>query len=606
MPLAPGTRLGPYEIIATAGAGGMGEVYRARDTRLGREVAVKVLPEHLSADPGRRERFEREARAVSALNHPNICTLFDIGSQETAQGPVDYIVLEHLEGETVADRLARGPCPIYLVLRHAAEIADALSRAHRLGIVHRDLKPANVMLTKAGAKLLDFGLAKYREDDGGASAGAAGGSRGTAGVAGAIPGGSVLPTATRNLTSAGTLLGTFQYMAPEQLEGREADARADIFAFGSLVYEMATGRRAFDGRSQASLIAAILKEQPRAISELPPMSPPGLDRVVRACMAKDPDDRVQTAHDVRMQLEWVADGSLSGAGSSVVSAPRAGTVPGPAGTMTMPGAPASGVGTAYDAGAAYGTVPGAAAVPATGVATRRGGGRTLVTTIAACALVAAVAGALGFWLRPAPAPPRVLRVNLQLPPKTELDAENTSLALSPDGRMLAYAASSGDGRTRVWVRNLDSLQSQPLAGTEGASYPNWSPDGAFIAFFADQKLKKVQATGGTVQTLCDAQDGRGASWGAAGQIVFAPRPYGGLQIVSAAGGAPAPLTEPDAENTTHRLPRFFPDGRHLLFYGATTGQTEGAGIHVLDLESKKITLLSHEGSDGTFVPPGYL
>ncbi len=556
MPLSPGSRLGPYEIVAAIGAGGMGEVYRARDTRLGREVAVKVLPQHLSSDPARRERFEREARAVSVLNHPHICTLHDIGSQDG----VDYLVMEHIEGETLADRLLKGPLPIDQVLRHAVEIADALDRAHRHGIVHRDLKPQNVMLTKSGAKLLDFGLAKLTEERDGAPAGPI------------VPGsgGSLLPTATRNLTTAGTLLGTFQYMAPEQLEGREADARTDIFTFGALVYEMATGRRAFEGKSQASLIAAILKEQPRPIAELQPLSPAGLDRVVRACLEKDPDDRVQTAHDLRRQLGWVADGSLTGA------------------TASSPGAVSS---------------P-AAGVAVSAAASRRRSARVGLA-LPAILLFGALTGGLGWSLRPQPAAP-LLRVNLALPPRTQLDTENRSLALSPDGLTLAFAAAGAEGKRRLWVRPLDSLQAQALAGTEGATYPFWSPDGRFLGFFADGKLKKVPAGGGTVQTLCDAQDGRGASWGVGGTVVFAPGPYGGLSAVSASGGAATPLTTAANDGTTHRLPFFLPDGKRLLFLQSDPGKDAHNGIHALDLASKAVTLVAEENSEGRFVAPGYL
>jgi len=557
MSLAPGTRLGPYEITAAIGEGGMGEVYRARDSRLGRDVAIKVLPERLSRDPGRRERFEREARAVSSLNHPHICILHDIGSQESDHGPVDYLVLEHLEGETLAARIARGPLPPDQVLRYAAQMADALERAHRQGIVHRDLKPANVMLTKAGVKLLDFGLAKLR--DAGAGPGSADGID---------AGGSLLATTTRQLTTAGTILGTFQYMAPEQLEGKEADARTDIFALGVLVYEMATGRKAFEGASQASLIAAILKEQPRPIADLHPLSPAGLDRLVRACLAKDPDERIQTAHDVRLQLEWIAEGNL------------------PGGSASMAGA----------APIAAGAAPGAAPV-------RRGVGAWVAGT--AALLFGLVTGGLGWWLH-APTPPSRLRVNLELPPKTRLDLQNTSLALSPDGRTLAFAASGQDGKLFLWLRPIDSLQAQPLAGTDGATYPFWSPDGRFVGFFAEGKLKKIQASGGAVQTLCDASDGRGASWGADGVIVFAPGPFGGLSRVSAAGGAPASLTTPESEGTTHRLPFFLPDGRRLLFFSAQPGKQDTSGIHSLDLDTKTITLVAKEESEGRYVPPGYL
>jgi serine/threonine protein kinase len=418
MALPAGSRLGPYEIAAPIGAGGMGEVYRARDTRLGRDVAIKVLPHHLSGDPGRRERFEREARVISTLNHPHICTLFDIGSQESPQGTVEFLVMEHIEGETLAGRLLKGPLPPDQVLRTALEIADALDRAHRQGVIHRDLKPANVMLTRSGAKLLDFGLAKLTEGRGtqgpgtGGPSGGAGGPTAAASAAGrAFAEGSLLATATRDLTTAGTLLGTFQYMAPEQLEGRDADARTDIFAFGVLVYEMATGHKAFEGKSQASLIASVLKEQPRPISEWQPLSPAGLERVVRACMAKDPDDRVQTARDVKMQLEWVADGSLAGVSSG--SGARAGV--------------------ASSSGVTVGGQPAGSVAPATAPARPR-----RIALIATPILLAfgALAAGVGYILHPAPAR-QVLRVNLQLPPKTQLDLQNPSLALSPDGRTLA-------------------------------------------------------------------------------------------------------------------------------------------------------------------------
>src|SRR5216683_83658 len=287
MTLSPGSRLGPYEVLSPLGAGGMGEVYKARDTRLERTVAVKVLPQHLSSSPDVRQRFEREAKTISQLSHPHICALYDVGNQDG----VEYLVMEFLEGETLADRLSRGPLPTEQTLRYGIEMADALDKAHRQGIVHRDLKPGNVMLTKSGVKLLDFGLAKV-----------------VAPVS-STSGFSVLATqGAPNLTQEGTILGTFQYMAPEQLEGREADVRTDIFAFGAVLYEMATGQKAFSGKSQASLIAAILGSEPAAISTVAPMTPPALDRVVKTCLAKDPDDRWQTAHDVMLQLKWIAEG----------------------------------------------------------------------------------------------------------------------------------------------------------------------------------------------------------------------------------------------------------------------------------------------------------
>ncbi|HEV8215993.1 MAG TPA: serine/threonine-protein kinase, partial [Gemmatimonadaceae bacterium] len=297
MPLVPGARLGPYEIVAPLGAGGMGEVYRARDTRLDRTVAIKVLTASLASDPGLRDRFDREARVISSLNHPHICSLFDVGHQDG----VDFLVLEYLEGETVAERVAgRGRLDPDAALKVAIDICDALDKAHRSGVVHRDLKPANVMLTKAGAKLLDFGLAK----------------RATPVVA--TDGLSMLPTTPPNLTAQGTILGTFQYMAPEQIEGLEADARTDIFAFGALLFEMLTGRKAFEGKTRASLLGAILKDEASPVSRLQPVAPPALDRIIATCLAKDPDDRYQTARDLLRDLKWVAAGSSDAVGARPV------------------------------------------------------------------------------------------------------------------------------------------------------------------------------------------------------------------------------------------------------------------------------------------------
>src|SRR5262245_54017919 len=522
MALAPGVRLGPYEIVAAAGSGGMGEIYRARDTRLGREVAIKVLPQHLSADAGRRERFEREARAVSSLNHPNICVLHDIGHQEG----IDYLVLELLEGETVADRLLRGALPIDQVMRSATEIASALARAHRQGIVHRDLKPQNVMLTKTGAKLLDFGLAKLREGDPDGAAAPGAGASGGANRGGTPAGGSMLPTATRNLTTAGTLLGTFQYMAPEQLEGKETDARTDIFAFGALLYEMASGRRAFEGGSQASLIAAIMGKEPVPLAQAAPLAPAALERIVRRCLAKDPDDRWQSASDLAHELREVA-------GAAAIPVPATSS---PSGSQTVPSPP---------------------------VKTPRGIG---VVTAAGIALVAAAATATGMYAtRPQPLAPSPLRVNLILPTGLRMLARDGGLSLSPDGRLLLITGARAEGESMLFVRRLDSVETQPLAGTEGASYPFWSPDGRVIGFFSGHKRRKIPAAGATVVTLCDAQDPRGATWGRRGDIVFAPGAFGGLVRVSEAGGTPAPVTTADAPTTTHRLPWFLPDGRNLLF-----------------------------------------
>src|SRR5947209_18631723 len=301
--LTVGTKLGPYELLALAGAGGMGEVYRARDTRLDRVVAIKVLPEHLSSSGKFRERFEREARAISSLKHPNICTLYDVGHQDG----IDYLVLEYLEGESLADRLHRGPLPMPQVLAYGIQIADALERAHRQGVVHRDLKPGNVMVTKDGVKLLDFGLAKPM-------AGAA--------LASSALGAMTASQHHKPLTAEGTIVGTFQYMAPEQLEGKDADPRSDLFAFGCVLYEMAAGKRPFDGKTQASVVASILASDPPPISSLQPLTPPAFERVVKTCLAKDPEERWQTGHDVKLQLKWIAEGGSQAGVAAPVAARR--------------------------------------------------------------------------------------------------------------------------------------------------------------------------------------------------------------------------------------------------------------------------------------------
>src|SRR6516162_3570179 len=302
MALTPGTKLGPYEIQSPLGAGGMGEVYRARDTRLDRTVAIKILPPHLSDNAEAKQRFEREARAISSLNHPNIFTLHDVGHQDGT----DFLVMEYLEGETLAERLLKGPLALDQVLKYGIEICEGLEKAHRSGVMHRDLKPGNIMLTKTGAKLMDFGLAKAAPSSAPPSAG----------LTMTLPG----PSVDQPLTARGTLVGTFQYMAPEQVEGKDADVRSDIFALGAVLYEMATGKRAFTGKSQASIVAAILAAEPQPISTVQPMSPPALDRVVKICLAKDPDERWQTAHDVKLQLQWIAEGgSQAGVPAPVVA-----------------------------------------------------------------------------------------------------------------------------------------------------------------------------------------------------------------------------------------------------------------------------------------------
>ena len=506
MTLSAGTRLGPYEILSPLGAGGMGEVYKAKDTRLERTVAVKVLPQHLSSSPEVRQRFEREAKTISQLSHPHICALYDVGRE----GEAEFLVMEYLEGETLLDRLAKGPLPLEGSLRYGKEIADALDKAHRQGIVHRDLKPGNVMLTKSGMKLLDFGLAKA--------------------MAPTAPQSSLTSLPTQHgLTQEGTILGTFQYMAPEQLEGKEADARTDIFAFGCVLYEMATGRKAFSGSSQASLISAIMQNDPPAISSVQPMSPPALDRVVKKCLAKDPEDRWQSAGDLGSELKWIAESSS-----------HAGT-------------------------------------PAPVVASRR---RSLRLSWIAAALLALIAAALAAALlsrRSAALP--VIRASILEPEGSEFISTRISggpVEISSDGRRLVFTARKGEGPNLLWVRSLAEPAARPLAGTEGAERPFWSPDGKSIGFFADRALKKIDFDGGPVFTLAEANESRGGTWNRDGVILFTPDARGPIYRIPAAGGKPAVATEYGEKDATHRHPRFLPDGKHFLYLARRGGA--GAGV----------------------------
>jgi Tol biopolymer transport system component len=523
--LTAGSRLGPYEILSPLGAGGMGEVYRARDTRLERTVAVKVLSDQLSKSEEVRQRFEREAKTISQLSHPHICALYDVGRE----GETEYLVMEYLEGETLSDRLAKGPLPLEQTLRYGVEIADALDKAHRQGIVHRDLKPGNVMITKSGVKLLDFGLAKAM----------------TASVqpSGLTSLATMMGTAN-NLTHEGTILGTFQYMAPEQLEGKEADGRTDIFAFGCVLYEMATAKKAFAGSSQASLISAIMQNDPPPISSVAPMTPPALARVVRTCLAKDPEDRWQSAHDVAGELKWIAEGSQAG-------------------------------------------------VPAQ-VASRRKGRERIAWGLVAALSLLALASVAGYLAR-APKPAPAIRSSIVTPEKQFVGF----LALSPDGARLVFSANAVGAQPSLWVRRLDGAQAEPIPGTEEATFPFWSPDGQFLAFFADRKLKKVDLSGGPVVTVCEAERGLGGSWGRDGTILFAPTPSSPLFRVPSAGGKPAPVTKFNEKRheTTHRYPHFLPDGRHFLYAAANLA---GAG----DDPANAIRLGSLEGGDDRVVVAG--
>jgi serine/threonine protein kinase len=543
MSLIAGVRLGPYEIQSAIGAGGMGEVYKARDTRLDRTVAIKVLPARVASDPNLRERFEREARAVAGLNHPHICTLHDVGRQDG----VDFLVMEYLEGQTLADRLANGALPLDKVLQYAIQIADALDKAHRAGITHRDLKPANIFLTKSGAKLLDFGLAKLKQ---GAS------------PAAALSG---FQTGDDTMTAEGTLLGTLQYMSPEQVEGKEADARSDIFAFGAVVYEMATGKRAFEGKSQAGVMAKILEQDPPPMSTVQAMTPPALDRVLRTCLEKDPDERWQTAHDVRKQLTWIAEGGVE-------------------------------------------------VTPLTTASTKGSGAlrRRAVRWIPGVMVLVAVSG-LAIWSLSTrrSAPQSVSRFTITLPPHERLPVLQSAtggtrswLAISHDGRHLAYVATRGS-IYQLYLRAIDSLEARPISGTEGAVDPFFSPDGQWIGFFADGKVKKVSVNGGAALTLADAPNAQGASWGSQGTIVFGTAASVLFQVPDE-GGNPRPLTQMAKGETSHRDPQFLPSGKAVLFTagGLPSGAAEKVAVQLIETGERRNLL--QRGTSPGYASSGHL
>jgi Tol biopolymer transport system component/predicted Ser/Thr protein kinase len=496
-----GTRLGPYEIVAPIGAGGMGEVYRARDTRLDRSVAIKIV-----TDESLKQRFDREAKTISSLNHPNICALYDVGDS--------YIVMEYVEGESLADRLAKGPLPIDQVLRMGVEIASALDRAHQQGIVHRDIKPGNIMLTKSGAKLLDFGLARvaagFSPPDGGLKAAA---------------------TLKKPLTEEGTLLGTFQYMAPEQLDGLPADARTDIFALGAVLYESTTGKRAFEGKSRASLIASILDHEPAPISVVRPMSPPSLDRVVRACLRKDPAERIQTAHDLMLDLNWIRESSSAGEGFAV-SAPR------------------------------------------------RRRQRLMLAPIVLLAATTIVFAML--WVRGRHTAPEPATFSLLSAPGT---SNGETVAIAPDGRSVAYIGGRAGTEPLLWIRRFADAEPHSMAATDGANRPFWSPDGQWVAFFAHGKLKKVSLATGSVKEIGDGDYGIGGAWNRDGTILFAKRFNDGLYRVPASGGEPVRVTTLDSSRheSAHAWPQFLSDGKHFVYLNHTTGD-ERNQIHVRSLD----------------------
>ena len=525
MNLAAGARLGPYEILSALGAGGMGEVYRARDTRLDRDVAVKVLAGHLALSTEVRQRFEREARTISSLSHPNICTLFDVGRE----GETDYLVMELLDGQSLAQKLESGPLPIEEVLKLGIQIADALEKAHASGVIHRDLKPGNIMLTERGVKLLDFGLAKLHEPA----------SQSSVTVMGALP----TAAGTAPLTTEGMLLGTFQYMSPEQLEGREADAACDIFALGAVLYEMATAKKAFSGKSQASLIGAIMHSAPPPVSVLAPLSTPAFDRVVATCLAKEPRDRWQTAHDVRLQLAWIAEGgSLLG-------------VPAP-------------------------------------VAHHRRNRERLAWGLTAALAFATAALTVGF-VRRAPEAPQLVRFDIAQPAAL---AQMGAPKISPDGSQIAFVGTDVSGKNQIWLRALAALEARPLAGTEGVAAtvrPFWSPDSRHLAYFVGGKLMKIPVDGGPPQKICDTTINAGdGSWNEEGVILFDGSASDPIHRVEAAGGVPRVER---ASGTAERVyevawPQFLP-GSNRYLYIAFGGKAEENGVWLANLdggEPKKV------------------
>ena len=515
MPLHPGARLGPYVIADRIGAGGMGEVFKAQDTRLNRFVAIKVIAAERQDAEAARLRFAAEARAIAALNHPHICSLFDTGFEEGRP----YLVMEHLEGESLADRLARGPLPLRDLLGVAIEVAEALAYAHRNGIVHRDLKPANVYLARSGgAKLLDFGLAAMR----GAS---------NTGLA-------QLATQPVRITEEGTIPGTLHYLAPERLDGRAADARSDIYALAAMLHEMLSGRRPFDAPTQARLISAILTEEP-APFEIPPGTPAELQTLIQVGLCRNPDDRWQSAADLARMLKGIA----------------------------------SRLGRQAD-GLWPGRRPGRTRLVAAGV------GVLLLATYAAFALAGrreATAPALAFLVPP----PAHGAMGL-----TSSTLSTAQFAVAPDNHGLVFVASAQNGKDALWIRTFDNATPRLLDNTVGASYPFWSADSKHIAFFADQQLKRIPASGGPPEALCNVTNGRGGTWNKDDVIVFAPDNQAPLHRISATGGAPTPMTRLDGGQDGHRWPQFLPDGQHLIFLvKSSKGEPGIEGIYVTSLDA---------------------
>jgi eukaryotic-like serine/threonine-protein kinase len=514
MPLTTGSRLGPYEILEPIGAGGMGEVYRARDTRLDRDVAIKILPAQVNGRDDLKQRFEREARVISSLNHPHICALHDVGEQDG----ISYLVMEFLRGEPLDKRIARGALPVAEALRIAIQIGDALDQAHKKGLIHRDLKPANVMLTPEGAKLLDFGIAKAMEPQHAAT-----GLTSTA-------------THTQSLTTEGAILGTLGYMAPEQLEGKDTDARTDVFAFGVVLYEMLTGKRAFPGGSQASVIGSIMSADPISSTELHSIATPALERTLKRCLAKSPDQRWHCVRDLVSELEWIGE-----------RGPQAG-------------------------------------LPATAGATVRGGNRLGWMAAGLAAIVAlALAVILFLHAREKQAGDRVVRFDFTLPEKTLMRGIDIPTP-SPDGERIVFSAMNAEHRYALWIRPLSSPTLQQLPGTEDGILPFWSPDGRQIGFLAGGKLKRVGWTGGTPQTICDMNNNfGGATWNANGTILFGRN--NALVMVPAQGGEPKLIRALGKGELAQYWPQFLPDGKNFL-YRSEAEKRDESGVYVASVDGK--------------------
>jgi len=530
MALASGTKLGPYEITAALGAGGMGEVYRARDTRLERTVAIKILPAQFSADTVCKQRFEREAKTISQLNHPHICTLYDVGSQDG----IEYLVMECVEGETLAKRLERGPLPLEQVLKYGQQIADALDKAHRSGIVHRDLKPSNIMLTPTGAKLLDFGLAKPVTMVNGATL--------------------TVASPKSSVTGQGTIVGTFRYMSPEQVEGKELDGRSDIFSLGAVLYEMLTGQLAFEGKSLLSVASAILEREPTPVNSIKPLTPPALDHAIRRCLAKDPEQRWQTGRDLHGELIWIGESASSVATPLVLS----------------------------------------------GKQEKRG---RLAWIVAGLFAVIGVAEFWLSWLKPQ-IEERAFQFKIDPPPGTEFLLENGGgNVISPDGRTVAFVAASAAG-SKLWTRPLDSTVARELPGTDNAQYPFWSPDSRSIGFFANGKLQRLDLAGGPPVTLAPASNPRGGTWSSQGIIIFSPNASTGLWKIAVSGESLAQLTstDPARGEFTHRWPLLLPDGNRFVYLSRGGGVSSSIYLSSLEQPQERTLLVKETSAAPAYSP----